>query len=115
MTGPTTAASQIRAGHAALARGDADMAVTHFDHAIRLAPANIPYRLGLAIAYDHAEQNAAALGVYRQVLALISDQDEPSGLPLPIGSIRDRVTYLENMLNPLVTDKLPSSSYIFKI
>jgi tetratricopeptide (TPR) repeat protein len=82
------------------AKNHLTQAATHFDRAVRLDPDNLDYRLSLAITYDHMGQSASALGVYRQVLDLLADQDESAHLLLPVNTIRARASYLENAVTP---------------
>lgn len=61
--------AEVRQGFTLLGRGWVNDAITTFRRAIQRYPNSIEAKLGLAIAYRRAGQDAAALQTYEQVLA----------------------------------------------
>ncbi|MEO0535164.1 MAG: tetratricopeptide repeat protein [Cyanobacteria bacterium P01_A01_bin.123] len=62
--------SAVQAGYSFLERGWVDDAIRQFQQALQQQPQSVEARLGLAIAYQRAGQDANAWQAYQQVLAL---------------------------------------------
>lgn len=92
---PDNAPAQAALAKLLARRGYYEQSYAHLNKAIELAPTNITYRLDLAVLYDRAGYQRDALSLYRQVLRAAMNEDDPAQLPLPLGSVRQRLAYLE--------------------
>ncbi len=75
-------------------RGEMAQAILYQRRAVQLAPANMLYRLKLAIMHDRVFDREGAALLYRQVVEAYEHHDKTLPRKLDIDSIRARLIYL---------------------
>jgi tetratricopeptide (TPR) repeat protein len=96
---PGFAPAQAALAEALVGQDNALAALPHAWRASQIEPENILYRLNLAIAYDRLGRSSDAIGFYREVIkAYDAADDRTPALPVSLPEIRQRVNYLETMM-----------------
>lgn len=83
-----TSPAEVRQGYSLLERGWVNDAIAAFQRALQRSPNSVEARLGLAVAYQRAGQDANAWQAYQQVLAVDPDNRQALSAIGQLGAYR---------------------------
>jgi tetratricopeptide (TPR) repeat protein len=94
---PENATAHMALGKQYERQGDFQHAIVELDTAAHQAPADLSYRLDLAILYDHAGYASQAVTLYRQVLQANAENRMATSVPIAADALEQRIEYLESL------------------